>query len=61
VVAIKDLKQGYCRSWCLVARGKSLEAGWQVSIINFVAAKFMFGLFVPLSMSKTRPASVFRR
>jgi hypothetical protein len=46
-VAIKDLKRGYCSSWCLVAGGNLLKGGWQVNIINFVAAKFMFGLFVP--------------
>jgi hypothetical protein len=46
VVAIQNLKQGYCRSWCLVAGGNLLEAGWQVNIIIFVAAKFMFWLFV---------------
>jgi hypothetical protein len=58
-VAIKDLKRGYCRSWCQVARGNLSEAGWQVNYINFVAAKFMLGLFVPSSMPKNSSGQSF--
>jgi hypothetical protein len=42
-----------------VGGGNLSKGGWQVNNINFVAAKFMFGLFVPSSMSKTSSGVCF--
>jgi hypothetical protein len=37
-VAIKEMKQGYYRSWCLVAGGNLLEAGRQVNSFTTMVA-----------------------
>ncbi len=61
VVTIQSLKRGYCRSWCLVAGGNLLEAGWGVNIINFVRPNWCLGFLCHRRCQKTRPLSVFRR